>query len=186
MADATETTLAGAAELLPSQHEIVFGGETRNMAIGMSMVGGGLAAFVAGLTHTFFAEATAWTFVAWGLLFLYGDLLLSTRRFIVADTELKIQIPLRPWGGRKQWAWTHIYRMDVVMDRRNTHRSDCQIQIYHQLPGEITIEREDRDFDPELAALVIERAHLKPESKAARLDLNNLPFGQSAVFTWKR
>jgi hypothetical protein len=76
--------------------------------------------------------------------------------------------------------------MDVVMDRRNTHRSDCQIQIYHQLPGEITIEREDRDFDPELAALVIERAHLKPESKAARLDLNNLPFGQSAVFTWKR
>jgi hypothetical protein len=76
--------------------------------------------------------------------------------------------------------------MDVVVDRRNAHHSDCQIQIYHQLPGEITIEREDRDFDPELAAFIVERARLKPDSYAARLDLNNLPFGKSALFTWKR
>ena len=184
MAEATEISTVGAEP--QAQNAIVFGGETRNMAMGIAMLGGGAAAFVAGLTHTFFAEATAWTFIAWGVLFLYGDLLLMTRRFIVTDEQLEISIPFRFWSRHKVWDWKNVYRMDVVLDRRNTHPKDCQIQVYHQFPGEIAIDREDRDFDPELVALIIEHARLKPDGDAVGVDLSNLPFGKSAVLTWKR
>jgi len=186
MAEATELSTLGTEQGAPQQRAIVFGGETRNMAMGIAMLAGGVAAFIAGLTDTFFAEATAWTFIAWGALFLYGDLLLATRRFIVTDEALAIHIPFRFWSRSKVWDWKNVYRMDVVIDRRNTHPKDCQIQVYHQYPGEIAIDREDRNFDPELVALIIERARLKPDGDAVGVDLNSLPFGQSAVLTWKR
>ncbi|GIK75580.1 MAG: hypothetical protein BroJett021_45680 [Chloroflexota bacterium] len=186
MAEATEISTVGTEQMAPARRAIVFGGETRNMVMGITMLGGGVAAFIAGLTDTFFAEATAWTFIAWGALFLYGDLLLATRRFIVTDEGLEISIPFRFWNRHKAWEWKNIYRMDVIIDRRNTHPKDCQIQVYHQYPGEIAIDREDRDFDSELAALIIERAGLKPDSDAVGVDLSNLPFGKSTVLTWKR
>jgi hypothetical protein len=186
MADATETTTIVAEQAAPRRNAIVFGGETRNMAMGIAMLGGGIAAFIAGLTHTFFAEAMAWTFIAWGLLFLYGDLLLATRQFIVTDDGLEVKIPFRFWSRDKAWAWKDIFRMDIVIDRRNTRVKDCRIQVYHQYPGEITIDREDRDFDSELVALIIERARLKPDGAAASVTLDNLPVGKSVVLTWKR
>lgn len=186
MADVTETTTMSIEQATPRRDAIVFGGETRNMAMGVAMLGGGIAAFVAGLTHTFFAEAIAWTFVAWGVLFLYGDLLLATRQFIVTDEALEIKIPLRFWTRDKVWEWKDIYRMDIVIDRRNTHSRDSQIHVYHQFPGEISIGREDRNYDLELASLIIERARLKPDGDAVSVDLNNLPFGKSFVLTWKR
>lgn len=186
MAEATEISTVGTEQMAPARRAIVFGGETRNMVMGIAMLGGGVAAFIAGLTDTFFAEATAWTFIAWGALFLYGDLLLATRRFIVTDEGLEISIPFRFWNRHKAWEWKNIYRMDVMIDRRNTHPKDCQIQVYHQYPGEIAIDREDRDFDSELAALIIEHAGLKPDGDAVGVDLSNLPFGKSTVLTWKR
>ena len=184
MADSIETTLT--EPVAPPRNAIVFGGETRNMAMGIAMLGGGIAAFVAGLTHTFFAEALAWTFIAWGVFFLYGDLLLMTRRFIVTDDALEIRIPFRFWSRNKVWAWKDVYRVDVVIDRRATHAKNTAIHVYHQFPGEIAIDREDSDFDPELVALIIERARLKPDGDAAKVDLNNLPLGNSATLTWKR
>lgn len=186
MANATETALSQVEENVPSRNAIVFSGESRSMAIGFAMLAAGIAAFVADLTDTFFAEATAWVFIIWGLLFLYGDLLLMTRKFIVTEEGLEIYIPFRFWSRRKLWAWKNIYRMDLVIDRRNTHPRDCKIQIYHQYPGEISIDREDRDFDPELVALIIDRAQLKPNGDAAGISLDNLPFGRSAVYTWKK
>ena len=66
MAETVET-VGMAAE--PAQDDvIVFGGEKRNMAMGIAMLGAGAAAFVSGLTHTFFAQAIAWTFVLWGAI----------------------------------------------------------------------------------------------------------------------
>ena len=62
----------------PKQEEgLVFGGEDAYtaMAMGIAMLGAGASAFVLGLTHTFFAEAIAITFIFWGLFFLY-----TTRR----------------------------------------------------------------------------------------------------------
>ncbi len=119
MADSIETTLAEPAA--PTRNAIVFGGETRNMAMGIAMFGGGVAAFIASITHTFFAEALAWTFIAWGAVFLCGDLLLATRRFIVTDETMEVKIPFRFWSRGKVWAWKDIYRLDVVIDRRSTH-----------------------------------------------------------------
>lgn len=184
MADSIETTLMEPAA--PARNAIVFGGETRNMAMGIAMLGGGVAAFVAGLTHTFFAEAMAWTFIAWGVFFLYGDLLLMTRRFIVTDEALEIKIPFRFWSRNKVWDWKDVYRVDVVIDRRSTHAREVAIHIYHQFPGEIAIDREDSNFDPELVALIIERARLKPDGDAAKIDLNNLPLGKATHLIWKR
>lgn len=186
MADVTETTATLTEQAAPQRNAIVFGGETRNMAMGIAMLGAGTAAFFSGLTHTFFAQAIAWTFIAWGVFFLYGDLLLATRRFIVTDDGLEIKIPFRFWTRDKVWAWQDINRMDIVIDRRNTHAKDCGLQVHHQFPGEITLDREDRNFDPELAALIIERARLKPDSEAAQVDLSNLPLGKSRMLTWKR
>ena len=184
MADSAQTTLS--EPIAPARPAIVFSGETRNMAMGIALLGGGIAAFIAGLTHTFFAEALAWTFIAWGAFFLYGDLLLATRRFIITDESLEVRIPFRLWSRSKSWAWKNIYRLDVVIDRRSTHAKDTAIHIYHQLPGEVSIDREDSNFDPELAALVIEHARLKPDGEAAGVDLNNLPLGASKTLTWKR
>ena len=185
MADATETTTLAAPAVAP-RNAIVFGGETRNMAMGIAMLGGGIAAFIAGLTNTFFAEAIAWTFIAWGILFLYGDLLLATRRSTVTDEGLEVQIPFRLWDRSKHWVWKDITRLDVVIDRRSTRARDTQLHISHQFPGEISLGREDRNFDPELAALIIERARLKPDGDAAKVDLNNLPLGSAQMLTWKR
>jgi len=185
MADMTETTALAEVTAAP-RNEIVFGGETRNMAMGIAMFGAGFAAFVSGLTVTFFTEAIAWTFIAWGIFFIYGDLLLMTRRFLVTDAGLEIQIPFRFWSRNKAWAWKDISRFDVIIDRRSTRASDANLHVYHQFPGEVALDREDRNFDPELAALVIERARLKPDGQAARIDLNNLPLGKSMTLTWKR
>ncbi len=185
MADATEMTTLAAPAAAP-RHAIVFGGETRNMAMGIAMLGGGIAAFIAGLTNTFFAEAIAWTFIAWGLFFLYGDLLLSTRRFVVTDEALEVTIPFRFWDRSKHWEWKDITRLEVVIDRRSTRASDSQLHVSHQFPSEISIGREDRNFDPELAALIIERARLKADGAAAKVDLNNLPLGSTQTLVWKR
>ena len=185
MAEVAETTNVS-AQPAPAKDVIVFGGETRNMAMGVAMLGAGGAAFISGLTHTFFAEAIAWTFIAWGIFFLYGDLLLSTRRFIVGDAGLEIKIPFRFWTRDKQWAWADINRMDIKIDRRNTRAGDCELHIHHRFPGEIALDREDRNFDPELAMLIIERARLKPDGEAAGIDLSNPPLGRSLLLTWKK
>ncbi|MCB0065659.1 MAG: hypothetical protein H6640_04800 [Caldilineaceae bacterium] len=185
MAEVVESTNVPATSA-PASDVIVFGGETRNMAMGIAMLGGGIAAFVAGLTHTFFAEAMAWTFIAWGAFFLYGDLLLATRRFIISDEGLEIKIPFRFWTRDKKWAWKDVNRMDVKIDRRNTRATDSELQVHHQFPGEIALDREDRNFDPELAMLIIERAGLKPDGAAAGVDLANLPLGKSTILTWKK
>ena len=186
MADATETTTTLIESSAPPHNGIVFGGETRNMAMGIAMFGAGLAAFISGLTSAVFTEAIAWTFILWGGFFLYSDLLLATRRFIVTDEGLAIRIPLRFWNRAKFWAWKDINRMDVVLDRRSTRAREAHLQVYHQFPGEISLDREDRNFDAELAALIIERARLKADGDAASIDLNNLPLGDALLLTWKR
>jgi len=185
MAEVAETTNVS-TQPAPANDVIVFGGETRNMAMGVAMLGAGGAAFISGLTHTFFAEAMAWTFIAWGVFFLYGDLLLATRRFIISDEGLEVKIPFRFWSRDKLWAWKDVNRMDIKIDGRNTHAKDCELQVHHQFPGEISLDREDRNYDPELAMLIIERARLKPDGEAAGVDLANLPLGKSTILTWKK
>jgi hypothetical protein len=62
----------------------------------------------------------------------------------------------------------------------------ADIRIHHQYPGEIALEREDTNFDPALAQLIIERARLKPDGQVQAMELTNLPLGQEKMFTWKK
>ena len=169
-----------------AKNEIAFGGETRNMAMGVAMVGAGLGAYVTGLTHSFFAQAIATTFILWGILFLYNDLLLTTRRFTITDAGLKIDVPMRLWSRSRLWEWKDISRLDVVTYRRDIDIKNSTIQVHHQYPGEISLDREDRAYDAALAQLIIERAGLKPDKGTAGVDLANLPAGQDATYTWKK
>ena len=167
-------------------HALVFGGEKRNMAIGVAMAAAGGAAFVLGLTGTFFAEAIAITFIFWGLFFIYTDLLLSTRRYTISEDGLQIDVPMRPWSRSRTWAWADVNRLDITTYRRDIDHEHSNLQIHHQYPGEIALEREDRNFDPVLARLIIERARLKPDKETAGVDLTSLPAGRDATYTWKK
>ena len=140
-----------------------------------------LTFLLSGLWH-----GAAWTFVLWGIFFLYGDLLLATRRLELTDDAMKIVIPLRPWGRSRTWAWKDISRMNVLVHRRDLDQESAIIQIYHQYPGEIALEREDTNYDPGLAQLIMERAHLKPDGQEQVVDLANLPLGQEMLFGWKK
>jgi hypothetical protein len=186
LADHTQPLNAPQAAKAAADDGLVFGGESRNMAMGIAMLGAGAGAFVLGLTHTFFAQAMAITFAFWGAFFLYNDLLLSTRRFIVTDEGLKIDVPMRLWSRSRLWAWKDVNRMDIVTYRRDIDQENSNIQIHHQYPGEIALDREDRNYDPELARLIIERAGLKPDKSVGSINLANLPTGRDATYTWKK
>ena len=179
MADIATTT-----ETVTTPSEQVYGGLQRTMAMGVAMLIAGFGAFVGGLTTTFFAEAMAWTFVIWGALFLYGDLLEGSRKFIVTDAGLRIEVPLRPWGREKLWAWKDINRVEVIIKRRDTHIDDVVMVVQHVYPGEISIDREDRNFNADLVRTIIERAKLRPDGAVAGLD--TLSFGKEATYAWKR
>lgn len=174
------------AETAAADNALEFGGEKRNMAMGVAMAAAGGAAFVLGLTGTFFAEAIAITFIFWGLFFIYTDLLLSTRRYTVREDGLQIDVPMRPWSRSRTWAWADVNRLDITTYRRDIDLEQSNLQIHHQYPGEIALEREDRNFDPALAQLIIERAKLKPDKETAGVDLTNLPAGRDATYTWKQ
>jgi hypothetical protein len=170
----------------PVDNVMVFGGQRRNMAMGVAMLGAGLAAFVSGLAHSFFAQAMAWVFVAWGAFFLYGDLLLSTRRIEVRDDSLTVDIPMRFWSRKHVWEWKNISRMDIIVHGRDIDQENAELHVHHQYPGEIHLDREDRNYDALLARLIIEHAKLKPDAASASLALDQLPLGQNRVYTWKK
>ena len=188
MADSVTTIeeAQSTTETTAVDNTLVFGGEKRNMAMGVAMAAAGAAAFVLGLTSTFFAEAIAITFIFWGLFFVYTDLLLSTRRYIVREDGLQIDVPRRPGSRSRTWAWAYVSRLDIATYRRDIDHEHSTLRIHHQYPGEIALEREDRTFDPVLARLVIERAKLKPDKETASVDLSNLPTSRDATYTWKK
>ncbi|MBK8046031.1 MAG: hypothetical protein IPK16_02195 [Anaerolineales bacterium] len=186
MTDIADTITAPGDAIAPDEDVVVFGGEHRNMAMGVAMLGAGVAAFIATYTSTFFAQAIAWTFIIWGLFFLWGDLLLTTRRFEVRPDTFTVDIPFRLWGRRKVWAWKDVNRLDILIERRDSRPDDAQIRIHHVYPGSIRLDREDRSFEPELVRLIIDRAKLKPEATSGGVDLYSLPLNQEISFTWKK
>ncbi|MBX3012603.1 MAG: hypothetical protein KF832_13895 [Caldilineaceae bacterium] len=166
-------------------NKIVFTGTQRNMAVGTAMFITGALAFSMDLTHTFFANATAWTFVLWGLLFIYGSLLDVYQTYEVTDTTLTIRNPARFLLPTKVWAWENIQRIDVVVRRADAEYQDATAQVHYQEPGELTIEREDRVYDPELVRLIIEHAGLLPVDKKNPTDFTQLP-KTKATYIWNR
>jgi hypothetical protein len=164
---------------------IVFSGSHRNMAVGVAMFITAALAFSMDLTHVFFARAVAWTFVIWGLLFIYGSLLDVYQSYEVTDTALIIRNPVRFLLPTKVWEWENIQRLDVVVRRRDAEYQDATAQVHYQQPGELAIEREDRVYDPELVRLIIERAGLLPVDKKNPANLTELPKAK-ATYVWNK
>lgn len=178
-----EVAAANATQNSSESSAITFQGRAKNMAVAVAMFATAALAFSMDLTHTYFAEATAWTFVIWGGLLMFGALIDIYQAYIVTDDALIIRNPVRFLQATKVWDWANIQRMDVVVKRADAEYQDAIIQIHYQEPGEIVIEREDRTYDPELARLIIERAGLSPAADNELSDLTTLPQAK-ATYNW--
>jgi hypothetical protein len=162
MADAYGLTTAAPPETAQADDDrIVFRGAPGNMVVGVALLLAGASAFVMGMTDVFFAEAMAWTFIIWGALFLFGDLIDSTKSWTVTSEALEINTALRFWTPRKVWPWQMINRLDVIAKRNNGKAEDVEMQVYFTPEGDTVLEREDRVYSPQLAKLIIERSGLK-------------------------
>jgi hypothetical protein len=169
----------------PTQSKFVFGGTPRNLALGFAMFAAAALAFSMNLTDVFFAKAVAWIFVLWGILFLYIGLMDLYQVYEVTDEALIIRNPMRPWAATKVFDWPHVHRMDIVVKRRDAEFEDAELQVYYTPEGEISIEREDRAYNPTLAAWIIERAELRPTSSTNPTDFTKLPQGK-ATYIWNK
>lgn len=167
------------------QDRIVFRGSHRNMAVGVGMLLAGGLAFTMGLTTVFFAEAMAWTFIIWGLLFLFSDLLDVLKTWSVGPDALEIRTPGRWWSPNKVWGWGEISRLDVLVKRNEARMEDAEMQVYYTAPGDSTLEREDRAYSPYLAQVIIERAKLKAAGKDNPMNFEELPQGK-ASYVWNK
>ena len=156
MAEVAQTTISSATVAEKSDNSLTFTGTQRNFATGVAMLLGGSMAFTMGMTDVFFAEAVAWTFVAWGLLFIYNNLIEIYQTYKVTDDALIIDTPWRPVERHKEFDWAHLHRVDMI-------------------EGETVLDREDRRFDPVLAQLIIDRAKLKATDATLSTDLSKLP-----------
>lgn len=166
-------------------NRLIFTGSRRNMAVGVAMLVTGILAFPMDLTHVFFARAVAWTFILWGLLFIYGSLLDVYQSYEVTDDALIISNPVRFLLPTKVWQWANVQRLDVTVRRTDAEYQDATIKVYYQQPGELTIEREDRVYDPELVRLIIERAELLPVDKKNPTNFTVLP-KVKATYIWNK
>lgn len=165
---------------------LVFSGLKRNVAAAVGLIAGGGLAFTMNLTNTFFAEAIAWVFLAWGVFLLYTNLLEMFEQFILREDALVIRNPYRLWARTKVWEWAKIKRMDIWVRRFDPTYENVYLQVYYNAgetwdPG--TLRREDTRFRAELAEQIIKRAGLKPE-KGNPEDLAALPAVQPARYKW--
>ena len=186
MADAASATGATpTGDNPPANPSIIFGGTTQNFVPGIALLFAGIMAFSMGLTDVFFAEATAWTFIIWGALFVYGGLLDINNVYEVTDEALIIRNPFKIWSVRRTWDWGRVNRLDVVVKRADGGKHNIIMQTYYTPEGELALDREDRPYDAALAALIVERAGLKPADKETPKDVTKIPTNAKATFTWR-
>ncbi len=170
-----------------SNHDtsLSFTGTPHNMALGFAILLGGGLAFTMGMTDVFFAEATAWTVVAWGVLFIYNNLIEVYQTYKVTDEALIVDTPMRPVERHKVFDWAHLHRVDLIVKRNEPKPEDIIMHVYHTPEGEITLDREDRKFDAALAQLIIDRAGLKPTGKELPTDMSKLKLGKGH-YVWNK
>lgn len=164
---------------------IRFDGSARNFVPGVGLVFAGAMAPAMGLTDVYFAEAMAWVFVLWGLFFIYLALVDVYEHWEVTDENLQIKDALRFWERNRVWSWADISRMEVVVERKDLSWDEAEIRVYYTPSGEINIEREDRDYNPELARLIVEKAGLSPEGDTPA-SLSDMTAGVATTYVWRK
>jgi hypothetical protein len=103
----------------------------------------------------------------------------------VTDEALIIRNPLRFWAPRRTWDWGRVNRLDVVVKRRDAKPNDVILQVYYTPKGEISMERQDRPYDPALALLIQTHAQLNPADKDTPKDVTKISRAEKATFTWR-
>lgn len=181
MAESVEAIVVATGESKPLQ----FGGTPRNLVPGLAMALASAAAFMMNLTHVFFAEAMAWTFLIWGVLLTLGGLLDIYRIFEVTDRGLTMRNKIWFWSRGKVWDWAEINRLEIAVGNKARRPQDATIRIYHTAKGELSLEREDRAFNPELAQAIIDRAGLKPAAKDTPKNLAQLTVERAGLYSWQ-
>ncbi len=178
---------AAQAQATSQETRLIFPARGRSVVAAMALLVAGLLTFTMGLGDVFFVRATAWTFVLWGALLMYGHIIDWTTTFEVTDEALIIRSPMRFWAPRRVWDWEHIFRVDVVVDRLEAKEEDVVIQIYYQPEGSAVIYREDVLYIPELAHLVVERAGLKPADRGQPLQsVDRIPPDVKGKFSFRK
>ncbi len=165
--------------------DIVFHGTPRNMVVGITFLLAGLIAFTMGMTTVFFAEALAWTFVIWGILFLLYDLYDWNRTWVVSDKGLWIGSGATRRRSGNVWEWANVNRIDLIVKRYEPKPQDVVMQVYYSPPGDSRLVREDRAYSPDLARLIIEHADLKATHAINPSDLDQLP-PDKVTYIWNK
>lgn len=169
---------------LPPLEPVTFRGLQKNPSVGIAILLAGVMSFAMGVTNTFFAEASAWTFVIWGLLLLFSNLLDNYQTYLLDNDGIKITNPVRFWYRNKQWSWEDIYRLDILVGRRDTKPEHADMHIYHELSGEIIKDREDRKLDPEMAQIIIVRAGLQAVDESNPATVTELKLSNRQKYHW--
>lgn len=168
-----------------ASNEVTFHGSPKNMAVGFALIFAGGLAFVMNLTHVFFAEALAWTFLLWGLLFLLFDLIDYLETWTVSDEGLRIASPVRFWRREVFWKWADINRVDVIVKRNEPDIKDMEMIVNHQLSGELAIDVDERIYSPQLANLIVERSGLKAAHPISQEGFENRKVSKGQ-YTWNK
>lgn len=169
---------------LPPLEPVMFRGLQKNPSVGIAVLLAGVMSFAMGVTDTFFAEATGWTFVIWGLMLLFSNLLDNYQTYELNEDGIKITNPVRFWFRNKFWAWDDIYRLDILVGRRDTKPEHADMHIYHELSGEIIKDREDRKLDPKMAQLIIDYAGLQPVDESNPATVADLQMSKTEKYHW--
>ena len=176
------------AELLrasEAQETIIFKGKPKSMVSAVALLIAGILTFTMGINRLFFVEAMAWTFLSWGALLLYGHIIDLGTVYEVADDGLEIRSPLRFWAISRKWDWAHFTRLDLLVERLEAEEADVVMQVHYTPEGSTVLYREDIPYNAELAAEIVSRAGLKPETRQAMQDFTAIPQDETGTYTWK-
>lgn len=186
-ADVVEQEEIAEEAAVPSRFigDITFNPPTPSPAMGLALTFASLVVFVMGM-DTFYQIATAWTFLAWGLLFMFVAILKIYQRYEAREDGLSIKNPVRFWSFNKFWEWSDISRIDVLTGRRDNNLDEMDLHIYREVAGELVKEREDVKFNPDMAQVIIERAGLKPVEDSNPVNLELIPRAQNAKYHWTK
>lgn len=184
--EAVATDAAAAEEQLPFLEPTEYTGVQKNPVVAIAITLAGVMSFSMGMTNTFFAEASAWTFIVWGLLLFSSNLLDNYQRYELNNDGIIIRNPIRFWYPRKSWDWNDIYRLDILVGRRDTQYEDADMHIYHELSGELIKDREDRKLNPKMAQTIIERANLIPVGEGSPSTIYDVPLNQREKYHWTK
>ncbi len=181
---AAATTQSPAESTSPSA--LVFSGPKKNLVTGVAMGAAGLMAFNMGMTDTFFIEAMAWTFLIWGVLMIYSNLLEMNETYTLTDEALTVTNPMRFWGAKRTWEWKHINRMDLTVKRNDPSADDVEVFVFYTPPTQPgVLSRVDLAFNTDLLKGIASRAKLKPEKGSAFASLDEIPQDSPGTYTWK-